>query len=89
MREIKKIKNKTLENSTNFIDNPEYLETNEKLDKIYPEKTNGIKIRNKCNGYEHTEISSKLFLNLEKSCAVQNQIWNISLDNMEIITKKI
>ena len=26
---------KTLETSTNFVDNPEYTETNEKLDKIY------------------------------------------------------
>ena len=65
---------KTLENSTSFVNNPEYLKTNEKLDKIYQEKTNGITIRSKCNWYEHREKSSKFFLNLEKPCAVQNQI---------------
>ena len=37
---------KPLENTSSFVDNPEYIETNEKLDKIYHEKTNGIRIRN-------------------------------------------
>ena len=40
---------KTLESSPNFVDNPEYAETNEKLDKIYQETTNGISIRTKCD----------------------------------------
>ena len=65
---------KTLENSPSFVINPEYIETNEKLDKIYLGKANGIRIRSKCNCYEHEEKSSKFFLNLEKSRAVQNQI---------------
>ena len=43
---------KTLENSPSFVDNPEYIETNDKLDKIYQEKTNGIRIRSKSNWYE-------------------------------------
>ena len=72
---------KTLENSPSFVNNSEYIETNEKLDKIYQEKANGIRIRSKCNWYEHGEKSSKFFLNLEKSCAVQNQIRNILKDN--------
>ena len=62
---------KTLENSPSFVNNPEYIETNEKLDKIYQEKTNGIRIKSKCNWYEHGEKSSNFFLNLEKSRAVQ------------------
>ena len=33
-----KIKRKTLEISTNFVNNPEFAETNEKLGKIYQEK---------------------------------------------------
>ena len=37
---------KTLENSPNFVNNPEYIETYEKLDKIYQEKANSIRIRN-------------------------------------------
>ena len=44
---------KTLETSTNFVDNPEYTETNEKLDKIYKEKIICIRIRSKGNWYEH------------------------------------
>ena len=44
---------KTLENRPDFIDSPEYTETNEKLDKIYQEKINGIRIRSKCNWYKH------------------------------------
>ena len=79
---------KTLENSPNFVNNPEYIETYEKLDKIYQEKTNGIRIRSKCNWYEHGEKSSKFFLNLEKSRAVQNQIRNILIDNIEINNQK-
>ena len=42
---------KTLENSPSFVNNPEYIETNEKLDKIYQRKANGI--TSKCNWYEH------------------------------------
>ena len=44
---------KTLENSPSFVNNPEYIETNEKLDKIYQEKANATRIRSKCNWYEH------------------------------------
>ena len=79
---------KTLENSPSFVDNPEYIETNEKLDKIYQEKANGIRIRSKCNWYKHGEKSSKFFLNLEKSRAVQNQIRNVLIDNIEINNQK-
>ena len=79
---------KTLEISPNFVNNPEYIETYEKLDKIYQEKTNGIRIRSKCNWYEHREKSSKLFLNLEKSRAVQNQIRNVLIENIKINNQK-
>ena len=75
---------KILETTPNFVDNPEYTKTNEKLDEIYQEKTNGIKIRSKCDWYEHGEKSSKFFLNLEKSRAVQNQIRNILIGNIEV-----
>ena len=63
---------KTLENSPSFVVNPEYIETNEELDKIFQEKTNGIRIRSKCNWSEHGEKSSTFFLNLEKCCAVSS-----------------
>ena len=83
-----KNKLKNHENSSSFVVNPEYIETNEKLDKIYQEKTNGIRIRSKYNWYKHGEKSSKFFLNLEKSRAVQNQIRNILLANKEINNQK-
>ena len=86
-----KNKIKTLETSTNIVNNPEYTETNEKLNKIYQEKTNGIKIRGKCDWYERGEKSSKFFLNLEKSPAIQNQIRNILIGNIakRIITMNL
>ena len=58
------------ETNTNFVDNPEYTKTNEKLDKIYLEKTNSIRIRSECHLYENGEI---FFFNLGKSRAVQNK----------------
>ena len=79
---------KTLETSPNFVDNPEYTETNEKLDKIYQEKIIGIRIRSKCDWYEHGEKSPKFFLNLEKPRVVQNQIRNILVGNIEVIYQK-
>ena len=79
---------KTLETTPDFIDNPEYTETNEKLDKIYQTKINGIRIWSKCNWYEHGEKSSKFCPSLEKSRAVQNQIRNILLGNIEVNNQK-
>ena len=93
MHEIRKLKEctrklKTLENSPSLVNNPEYIETNEKLHKIYQEKANATRIRSKCNWYEHGEKSTNFFLNLEKSRAVQNQIQNIVKDNTEINNHK-
>ena len=48
-----KNKLKTLETRPNFVDNPEYIKTNEKLDKINQEKSNGIRIRSKYHWYKH------------------------------------
>ena len=62
--------------NNSFVNNPEYTETNENIDKIYQEKTNGI------------SIEKFFFLNLEKSRAVQNQIRNILIDNIEINNQK-
>ena len=79
---------KILGTSANFVDNPKYTETNENLNKIYQEKTNRIRIRRQCDWYEQGEKSSKYFLDLEKSRAVQNQIRNILIDNMEVNNQK-
>ena len=56
---------KKLENNTNCIENSEYIDRRNKLDKTYEEKINGMRIRSKCNWYEYGEKSSKFFLILE------------------------
>ena len=65
----KKIKN--LESNMN--NHEEYNDCKTQLKQIYKIKVNGIKIRSKCEWYEHREISLKFFLNLEKSRAIQGQ----------------
>ena len=56
-------------NSVLQCDN-EYLDCKERLDNLYQEQINGIRIRSRCDWYEYGEKSSKFFLNLEKSRAV-------------------
>ena len=68
---------KKLENNTNYIENLEYIDCRNKLDKIYEQKINGIRIRSKCDWYEYGEKSSKFFLNLEKTRSTQSTIRNI------------
>ena len=71
---------KKLENNANCIGNLEYIDCRNKLDKIYEQKINGIRIRSKCNWYEYREKSSKFFLNLEKTKSTQSTICNITKD---------
>ena len=66
----KKLKN--LESNMN--NHEEYNDCKTKFEQIYKIKANGIKIRSKCEWYEHGEKSSKFFLNLEKSHAIQGQV---------------
>ena len=54
----------------------EYNDCKPQLEQIYKIKANGIKIRSKCEWYEHGEKSSKFFLNLEKSRAIQGKSSN-------------
>ena len=69
---------KTLETRPDFIDNPEYTETNEKLDKIYQEKKMVLELEKNAIGTVRARRKIfKILLNLEKSRAVQNQIRNI------------
>ena len=51
------------ENKNHKID---YEIFKDKLNEIYSDISNVIKIRSKCNWYEYGEKSSKFFLNLEK-----------------------
>ena len=53
------------------------------LSQIYKIEANWIKIRSKCEWYEHREKSSKFFLNLEKSCAIQGQVGTVIYNEKE------
>ena len=54
------------------------------LDAIYDYITDGIKIRSKCDCYEHNEKSAKFFLNLDKQRGEQNTIKKLTVDDKEI-----
>ena len=54
------------------------------LDSIYDHIAEGIRIRSKCDWYEHGEKSTKFFLNLEKKRGNQNQIRKLIIDEKEI-----
>ena len=79
---------KKLENNTNCMENLEYIDCRNKLDKIYEQKINGIRIRSKCDWYEHGEKSSKFFLNLEKTRSTQSTIRNITKDKKNLTCHK-
>ena len=66
-----KEKLKTFGTSPDIFGNPEYTETNERLNKIYQEKKMVLELEVKVIG-TNTEKSSNFFLTLEKSRAVQN-----------------
>ena len=61
----------------------EYNDCKTQLEEIYKIKANGIKIRSKCEWYEHGEKSSKFFLNLEKSRAIQGQVRTVIYNDKE------
>ena len=86
---------KELEGNLNTEDNIQsYNIYKKELDSIYDHIAEGIRIRSKCDWYEHGEKSSKFFLNLEKKRGNQNQIRKLIIDEKEIdgdveILKKI
>ena len=51
---------------------------------IYEEKAKGIKVRSRCDWYEHGEKSTKFFLNLEKYHATHSHIRSILVDEKEL-----
>ena len=52
----------------------EYNDCKTQLERIYKVTANGMKIRSKCEWLEHNQKSSKIFLNIENSCAIQGQV---------------
>ena len=68
---------KNLENNLIFKENGKfYSHYRNELETIYDHIAEGIRIRSKCEWYEHGEKSTKFFLNHEKSRSVQNHISN-------------
>ena len=58
------------------------------LEAIYDHIANGIRIRRKCEWYEHGEKSTKFFLNLEKKRSVQTWIRKLIAEEKEITDHK-
>ena len=66
---------KIRENSLDEDDNlSKYNATKNELDAIHDHITEGIRIKSKFDWYEHSEKSTKFFLNLEKQRGAQNTI---------------
>ena len=61
----------------------EYNDCKTQLEQIYKIKANGIKTRSKCEWCEHGEKSSRFFLNLEKSRAIQGQVRTVIYNDKE------
>ena len=70
------------------MENLEYIDCRNKLDKIYEQKINGIRIRSKCDWYEHGKKSSKFFLNFEKTRSTQSTSRNITKDKKNLTCHK-
>ena len=65
---------KILEKNLDEEDNlSKYNNIKNELDAIYDSITEGIRIRSKCNWYEHSQKLTKYFLNLEKQQEVKTQ----------------
>ena len=69
-----KILEKCLDEDDNLS---KYNAIKNELDAIYDHVTEGIRINSKCEWYEHSEKSTKFFLNLEKRRGAQNKIKNL------------
>ena len=61
-----------------------YDSVKNELDEIYDNIAEGMRIRSKCDWYEHGEKSTIFFLNLEKQRGSQNTIKKLVIDDKEI-----
>ena len=62
----------------------EYNKCKNNLEEIYDNMAEGVKVRSKITWYEEGEKSSKIFLNLEKTKAVQGIIEKLEIENKEM-----
>ena len=82
---FRKILKKSLEKLNSLESN---LNSN-KYRKPYNQQTaDAIKIRCKCEWYEHGKKSTKFFLNLEKKHGIHNQVWKLIVKEKEITDPK-
>ena len=58
------------------------------LETIYNYIADGLKIRSKCEWYEHGEKTTKFFFNLEKMRGVQNRVQKLVVEEKEITDPK-
>ena len=75
---------KELEQNLDCIFDRNYSDYKNKLEQIYEQKANDVKIRFKSEWYEFEEKSSKLFLNLEKQQALLNQVQSLLCGEGEV-----
>ena len=61
-----------------------YNSIKNELDAIYDHIAEDIRIRSKCDWYEHGEKSNKKFKNLEKQRGAQNTIKKLIIDDTEV-----
>ena len=76
---------KELEENPDCIFDRNYLEY--KKNAIHEEKTNGVKIRSKCELYEFGGKFSGFFLNLEKQHALLDQVRTLLWSEKEVTVK--
>ena len=78
-RQLKKIEGKLDDDNLSKYDS-----VKNELYEMYDHIAEGIRIRSKCNWYEHGEKSRKFFLNLDKQRGPQNSIKKLVIDNKEM-----
>ena len=80
---------KELEKNLDEDNLSKYNRIKNELDVIYDHITEGMRIRSKCNWYEHGEKSKHLFFNLEKQRGSQNTIKKLVVDDKEITNQAL
>ena len=80
---------KELEKNLDEDNLSKYNSIKNELDVIYDHITEGMRIRSKCNWYEHGENSKHLFFNLEKQRGSQNTIKKLVVDDKEITNQTL
>ena len=97
LSKTKKVEQIKLENEIKNLEqnlnSPEKLQQYDsckvRLEEIYENIAEGIKVRSRCQWYEDGEKSTKFFLNLEKSRAEKSTIKKLEIDKKEIVDQSL